>query len=153
MTTIMPNEEQLLSFNEDELILTNRRIHLVDTDKGSDVDLPLEQVNSVKVQRRGYKLLLVPGCLSLLIGASLFGTEYSNQFQVAVIGGIILILFWWVTRKHMIAVASEKGEISNLDVDEMTSEEIAELVDDIQLARTRRLSEITQPAKKGGRVS
>jgi hypothetical protein len=151
MTTIMPNEEQLLTFNEEELVLTTRRIQMADMDRGN-VELPLEQVNSITIRRRGYKLLFVPGCICLLAGASLFGTSYSNQFQVALIAGIILLMFWWATRKRTIAVASEKGGVSNVDVDEMTSEEIASLIDDIEVARNQRLSEIKQGSKNGNKA-
>jgi hypothetical protein len=143
----MPNEEQLFAVNGEELVLTNQRIQMADMDRGN-IELPLEQVHSVTIQRRGYRLLFIPGCISLLIGASLFGTSYSNQFQVALIAGIILLMFWWVTRKRTISVATN-DTVSNVDVDEMTSEEIADLINDIQAARTKRLSEIKQNTKKG----
>ena len=141
MTTIMPGEEQLLAVNEEELVLTTRRIHIDDMDHGS-TDLPLEQVNNVNVERRGYKLLLFSGAICLLLGFTLWAADQASQFQLLLIAGAFQLIFWWATRSRILSVASDKGAVSHFDVDELSDEDISVLVDDIQIARNKRLNEI-----------
>ncbi|RXK83805.1 hypothetical protein [Filimonas effusa] len=141
MTTIMPGEEQLLAVNEEEFVLTTRRIHIDDMDHGS-TDLPLEQVNNVNVERRGYRLLLFSGVICLLLGITLWVADPASQSQLLIIAGVFQLIFWWATRSRILSVASDKGAVSHFDVDELSDEDISVLVDDIQIARNKRLNEI-----------
>lgn len=147
MTTILPGEEQLLAVNEEELVLTTRRIHIDDMNHGS-TDLPLEQVNNVNIERRGYKVLLFSGAICLLIGFSLWGADNNSQFQLLLIAGVFQLIFWWATRTRVLSVASDKGTVSRFDVDELSEEDISGLVDDIQIARNKRLNEIKNQKPK-----
>lgn len=146
MTTIFPGEEQLLAVNEEELVLTTRRIHF-DDNHGS-TDLPLEQVNNVNIERRGYKVLLFSGAICLLIGFSLWVADHTSQFQLLLIAGVFQLIFWWATRTRVLSVASDKGTVSRFDVDELSDEDISGLVDDIQIARNQRLNEIKNQKPK-----
>lgn len=143
MSTILPNEEQLLAYNGSKLVLTNLRIQIADRSRG-DVNFFLENIRSVRAQHKGYSLLLIPGCIALLTGAIMFGTSSRNQFQIAIIAGVIMLLFWWATRRSIITVASDKGIISDVDVDVMSQEEINSVIEDIETAKANRLKELNE---------
>ncbi|BAV09562.1 hypothetical protein SAMN05421788_1011001 [Filimonas lacunae] len=143
MSTILPNEEKLLAYNGSKLILTNMRINIADRRLG-DVNFFLENVRSVTTQHKGYKTMLIGGCTSLLAGGVLLATENTNLFQIFLIAGIIMLLFWWATKRSFISVESDKGIVSDVDVDIMTNEEIQSVIDDIEEARVNRVAELTK---------
>lgn len=143
MSTILPNEEKLLAYNGNDLILTNQRVSIEDRRLG-DVNFFLEHITAVAAVQKGYKVLLVPGCMAVLAGLVLLVTGNTNQFQIALIAGIIMLLFWWATRRSVISIASDKGIVSDVDVDIMTKEEIQSMIDDIEEARISRMKELSR---------
>lgn len=143
MSTILPNEEKLLAYNGNDLILTNQRVSIEDRRLG-DVNFFLEQITTVTAVQKGYKVLLVPGFLAVLAGMVLLVTGNTNQFQMPLIAGIIMLLFWWATRRRVISIASNKGIVSDVDVDIMTRDEIQSMIDDIEEARISRIKELSR---------
>ncbi|GGH82530.1 hypothetical protein HNQ91_005828 [Filimonas zeae] len=143
MSTILPNEEKLLAYNGTDLILTNQRVSIEDRRLG-DVNFFLEHIAAITTAQKGYKVLLVPGCLSVLTGLVLLTAGVSNQFQIFLIAGIIMLLFWWATKKSVLSIVSDKGVVSNVDVDIMTKDEIQSMIDDIEEARQSRIKDLTR---------
>lgn len=143
MSSILPNEEKLLAYNGTDLILTNQRVSIEDRRLG-DVNFFLEHITAITTGQKGYKVLLVPGCLSVLTGLVLLVGGVSNQFQIFLIAGIIMLLFWWATKKSVLSIVSDKGIVSNVDVDIMTKDEIQSMIDDIEEARQSRIKELAR---------
>lgn len=143
MSSILPNEEKLLAYNGADLILTNQRVSIEDRRLG-DVNFFLEHITAITTGQKGYKVLLIPGCLSVLTGLVLLVAGISNQFQIFLIAGIIMLLFWWATKKSVLSIISDKGIVSSVDVDIMTKDEIQSMIDDIEEARQSRIKELTR---------
>lgn len=143
MSSILPNEEKLLAYNGADLILTNQRVSIEDRRLG-DVNFFLEHITAINTGQKGYKVLLIPGCLSVLTGLVLLVAGISNQFQIFLIAGIIMLLFWWATKKSVLSIVSDKGIVSSVDVDIMTKDEIQSMIDDIEEARRSRIKELTR---------
>lgn len=141
MSTILPNEEKLLAFNGSKLILTNMRVSIADRKLG-EVNFFLEHVASITRQNKGYRSLLIGGCTALLAGTVLLVTNNTNLFQIALIAGIIMLLFWWATKRSLITLVSDRGVVSEVEVDIISDEEIQSIVEDIEGAKQERVAEL-----------
>jgi hypothetical protein len=96
---LLPNEEILVSSNQDKVILTNQRIHLSDSEWGKSYQITifLEDISSIEMLYKSNPLLLVLAAVCFLVGLFTPSPGYENNGTLRV-GGfmlsiILLVLF------------------------------------------------------------
>ena len=118
---LLPNEEKLVSSNEDKIILTNHRIHLRDSVWGQSftISIFLEDISSIEIKYKSNIVFMILGVICILGGFYAAG-QGGNLLGGIVIGGIFLAL-WWFTRKHVVSVSSNGGSSTSQGVDRNTA--------------------------------
>ncbi len=70
--------------------------------------------------------------------------SYSNNGQGAMffIIATVLFLLYWFTRRHVISITPDGGKAINFVVSSMSTEQIEDFVNKVQLAKVHRISQI-----------
>lgn len=141
--TLLPNEQELVTSNGNKVILTTHRIQLTDKDWGYSysIEIFLEDISSVEIRYRSNIILLLLGCLGILVGLYLFA-QSNDSVNYGFIAGIILLLIWWFSRRHIISISSDGGSSLNFEVGGMSSYLIEEFVGKVQLAKLNRVNQL-----------
>ncbi|MCX6306490.1 MAG: hypothetical protein NT040_16120 [Bacteroidetes bacterium] len=142
---LLPNEENVLTSNEDKIILTNYRVQMTDSLWGQsfNISIFLEDISSIEVKYRSYPFLILLGVLFVLSGSYLGGQHGGSG---AMTGGIVLgLLFfaaWWFTRKRVISISSDGGSSLNFIVTEMSDDTVADFIYKLSLAKNNRVNQL-----------
>jgi hypothetical protein len=144
---LLPNEEILVSSNSDKLILTNHRIQLTEKSWGQSfsIGIFIEDISSIEVKYKSNTILLLVGILCVLVGFYMSGKSNGNE---EMLGGIflggILILIWWLSRKHVVSITSNGGAKLNFMVQGMGDEKISDFVHNVSLAKQTRVNQLAK---------
>ena len=67
---LLPNEEKLITSNEDKIVLTNHRIQMTDSFWGQSftISIFLEDISSIEIKYKSNILLLILGAICVLGG-------------------------------------------------------------------------------------
>jgi hypothetical protein len=105
---LLPNEQRLVSSNEDKIVLTNQRLHLCDKEWGRSyqVTMFLENIRSVERLYKSNPILLVIAIACAVIGffssfqaaPSIF--QSNHQYWIFAVG--ILFLAGWLMSRHQV---------------------------------------------------
>lgn len=134
---LFPSEEYLVRSNNDRIILTTHRIQLTSKDWGSSYRsiLFLEDISSIEKRSSSLFIALVIG-IFLLVGGMMWANQADiNQINPATISGIILIIVYFLSRKHVVSITPNGGKSLNFEIGQMSDEEVNEFIDKVQLAK------------------
>ena len=139
---LLPNEEKLVSSNEDKIILTNHRIHLTDSVWGQSftISIFLEDISSIEIKYKSTILFIILGVLCILGG--FYASAQGGSFLGGIFLGGIFLALWWFTRKHVVSVSSNGGSSLNFIVQGMADEKISDFVHKISVAKQTRVNQI-----------
>ncbi|WP_305983423.1 hypothetical protein [Roseivirga thermotolerans] len=108
---LIENESIITQSDGGLITLTNLRVLYHDSTWGKAhiVSIMLEKISSVAVRQRSYFLLLVLG-----IGSGVLGVIMINEFNEDLapyffLVGLICIISYLATRKHMVVISSDGG--------------------------------------------
>jgi hypothetical protein len=147
MMKLLPNEEKLVSSNDDKIVLTNHRIQMTDSVWGQSytISISLENISSIEIKYKSNIILLVLGALSVLAG--LYAAS-ENRDSDSMLGGIALGLgffaLWWFTRKHIVSISSNGGSSLDFMVQGMGEERIADFIYKVSLAKQARTNQLAK---------
>jgi hypothetical protein len=139
---LLQNEEVLLSFSSDKILLTNQRIMMKGESwgKSTQIFIFLENISSIEKHYKSNIYFLIVGILIMILGF------FINPFQSLLstgagllIGGIFLAL-WWMSRKYLITVSSKGGSSINFIVDNIDDKVIDNFLWNIQEAELNSLN-------------
>lgn len=142
---LLPFEEQILSSNEEKIILTNQRISMNETDWGNsyNIVLFLEDLSSIETRFKSNVVFLILGCIGILSGLLFFfqgeGQESATIYTITFIAGIILLVVWRFSRRHQICISSNGGSSLNIETERMGSEQVEDFLYAVQSAKAERI--------------
>ena len=140
---LLPNEEKVLTSNDDKIILTNYRIQMMDKEWGQafNISIFLEDISSIEVKYKSHIYLLIIGIICVLAGFYMGGQHSGSN---SLIGGLVLggifIAIWWFTRSHVISIGSDGGSSLNFLVTGMSEDAINDFTDKLSLAKYNRVN-------------
>jgi hypothetical protein len=139
---LLPNEQKLITSNNDKVILTDHRIYMTEKEWGQSYSnsIFLEDVRSIETKYKSYIMFIILGVLFFL--ASIFFAGQTKSGGLFLFGIIICIVFfgtWMLTRKHVISITSVNGTSLNILVKSMSEDAINNFVYRVSLAKQERL--------------
>ena len=147
--TLLTNEYEILSSNENKIILTNQRIHMNEKDWGRSYSITifLENISSIEIRYNSNIIFLVLGIISgLFCAANYFSSDrYSgndNMLGYALIATIFFFLLYWFSKRHVISLSSNGGKPLNFKVSQMKDYAIEDFVDKLQEAKAQRMRDL-----------
>jgi hypothetical protein len=144
---LLPNEERLVSSNQDKVLLTNQRISLSDKEWGRfyHITIFLENISSIENLYQSNPLFAVLSGLSFLIGLMMLGqgrdtngTPIFGAFIVAV----IFLLIWLNSKRQVVTIASLGGTKLNFRVTGMSADQIGGFIDKVLAAQAARVRDL-----------
>ena len=146
--TLLENEVKLDELTE-SVLLTNFRIA---QEHGNlyKISIFLEKISSIQMYRKSKTGLLLFGIFCVIVGAILsVGAIYLPEIyrELRFFGitlplylGIIFIIFFFLTRKHVITISPDGGKDLNIKINrKISSERIEEFITNIQDAKLKRI--------------
>ena len=146
---LFPKEHEILSSNENKIILTNHRIQMNDKEWGrsNSITIFLEDISSMQTLYKSNILWLILGALCLLFSVYSFLTleQYygdTSPIKIAFVLGLIFLALWWFSKRHIISIHSDGGKPLEFLVNRMSDSQIEDFIDKVQLAKAQRINEL-----------
>lgn len=147
--TLHQNEHEILSSNENKIILTNQRIQMNDKEWGRSysVTIFLEDISSMQILYKSNILWIIIAALCLLYSVISFltmGDYYSDtdSIKIAFVLGLIFLALQWFSKRHIISIHSDGGKPLEFLVNRMPDAQIEDFIDKVQLAKAERMNEL-----------
>lgn len=137
-SSLFEGEEILLSSDDKTITLTNKRLRQNESSTGRAhiTSIHLEKISSIEIHYKSWVLILILGIL-LAIGGSLLLTQGESELSTgAYILGGIFVLIYFITRRHLITVASGGGAKINMIAKGMKRENVLDFVNRIENAKS-----------------
>lgn len=130
----LPGEE-LVTESENKLItLTNFRLRYYSSNRGSAyiVSLMLNKISSIEVHYKSLWFLLIIGIV-VIAGGLLAGAQNQGDMMIAgLVIGLVLILIYFLSRKHVVTVSSMGGAKINFETKGMKRETLMNFINKIE---------------------
>lgn len=131
--------EQLITQSDDKtLTLTNQRLRYNSSNYSNAhiVSIMLNNISSIEIHYKSSVLMLIIGVL-LVIGGVIMGASDQGEAFVAGVGlGCLFVLFYFLTRKHVITISSDGGSKINFQTKGMKREILLDFINKIELAKS-----------------
>ncbi|UEG50680.1 hypothetical protein LK994_04235 [Ferruginibacter lapsinanis] len=144
---LLPNERQIVTANDDKIILTNQLIQLNDKSSGNSYQITmfLENISSFEKRYISYPFLLILSVLAILFGAATYingagGDREESPFII--VGGIILLIIWFFTKKHIIKIKSDGGSSLDFVISKMSDELVEDFLYKVSVAKLNRVANL-----------
>jgi len=134
---LLPNEEKLITSDNNNIVLTNYRIQMTDSEWGQSfsISIFLENISSIEIKYKSSIILLILGAISAIASIYLKNPE---GFIICA----ILFAAYWFTRKHIISISSDGGSSLTFLVQGMDDEKINDFVHNVSLAKQTRVNQL-----------
>jgi|GEM_PF-613235 hypothetical protein len=148
--TLLLNEHEVLTSNENQIILTNKRIQMTQKDWGRSykISIFLEDISSTQVLYKSNIVWLVLGIFSLvyfalaLIQNDRFSYYDKAPMQISLVVGLIFLALYWFSRRHIISIHSDGGKPLEFMINRMSDAEIEHFFDKVQSSKHDRMNEL-----------
>jgi hypothetical protein len=142
---LFPDEEILVTSNQDKIVLTSQRVHLNDKEWGRSyqITLFLENISSIENVYKSNPVLLVIAALGLIAG--LVTVDRAYEGGLAFVGftvAVIFLLIWLNSRRHVVTISSNGGAKFNFLVERMDEAQVRDFVDKVQAAKAGRMNQL-----------
>jgi hypothetical protein len=134
--------ERIISQSGDKSItLTNYRIqHFTQSfGKSHYMSIHLQDVSSIEVHYRSFILFLVIGILGTTAAFYFGAMNLGDLFVLSGIIGLLFILIYFLTRKHVVTIASNGGGKVQFFTKGMKKETLFDFIHQIEKAKNMRL--------------
>lgn len=137
-SSLFEGEEILLSSGDKAITLTNKRLRQNESSAGRVhiTSIHLEKISSVEIHFKSWILILVLGILLLIGGViGLIQADKNVSTGAFILGGIFIVIYF-ITRRHLITVASDGGAKINIIAKGMKRENVLDFVNKIENAKS-----------------
>lgn len=143
---LLPNEETLITSNEDKIVLTNNRIQMNDSVWGQSykISIFLEDISSIEIKYKSNVLFLFLGVICILGGLYMGGQSGSEEMIGGLVLGAVLIAIWWFSRKNIISISSNGGSSLNFLIQGMDEDTINDFIHNVSLAKQKRVNQLAK---------
>jgi len=131
------DEQEITRSDNDIVILTSHRIRF--DDSKHVISIMLEKVSSIEVHYRSWLICLLVGILAAAAGLGIGADNNGQAMIVGLVLGAVLILAYFLTRKHVISIASDGGTKINFETRGMKREAILKFINQIEKAKKDQL--------------
>ena len=138
---LLPNEIDIDITNNSGIGLTNYRIYKIDKDLWGNsqmISIFLEDISSIEVKYKNYIILLILAVIVVLYG--FFESHGDLLYSLGLAG--LLVLIWFVTRKHVISIASNGGAVRDNLIAGIGKDSISKFIDQVSLAKFNRVNDL-----------
>jgi len=140
---LLPDEEILVSSNQDTVVLTNQRVHHADKEWGRShqITIFLENISSIEMLYKSNPIFLVVAIFCFLLGFYAMQqtqTNGGNLPTISFVVGVVLLAFWFYSRTRQVSISSNGGGKLNFRVDGMKADAVEEFVDKVIHAKAKR---------------
>lgn len=142
---LMPDEQLLLRAHQGSLLLTTHRLRYQRQSRGQSavVSMLLEELDSCSMIRITFPWLLVCAAACCVAGFAVGLQRGLGQSFIELLGGLLVggvfVIAYLVLQDHKVEIASSSSRIL-LDMDGWPSKEVIGLFDQIEAAKSERLS-------------
>ena len=148
---LLSNEHEILSSNENKIVLTNQRVHLYEKEWGRSysIFIFLENISSVEVRYNSNIIFFVLAIISALFSILTFlnSDRYSSNDNIlgyGVVATIFFIILYWVSRRHVISISSNGGKSLNFQINKMRDDDIEDFIFKVEEAKNQRMQDIVK---------
>lgn len=137
---LFEGEEIISQSNDKQVTLTSHRVYLNSSQFGQAhiASIMLEKISSVEIHYSSWILFLILGGLTAIAGV-LSGANNQGDMMVAGLGVAgIFILLYFLTRKHVVTIASDGGAKINFKTKGMKQETIIAFINQVDKAKNNR---------------
>jgi hypothetical protein len=136
---LLSNEQIISQSTDGSIVLTNQRLASLRSSWGKQdvTTLLLRHVNSFEIHYQHRPLILIIGivfCLVSLIGIYSKGLG-SEEAAVLLIGGLVLVIFYLLTRRHVVSVRTDGGAIIEFATKGMNGHDVIAFINKVQKAK------------------
>jgi hypothetical protein len=147
MENFLLEGEDLISQSPNSVvILTTHRIryNAATSSQAHLVSMMLEKVSSCEVRYHSQPALIVIGTVLALLGSVGFAGNGDTQMMgaLAVTLGIVLILVYISTRRHIVSIASDGGARIGFETKGMKREAVVSFINGIEKAKVERIERL-----------
>ncbi|RFP66401.1 hypothetical protein D0N36_03370 [Hymenobacter lapidiphilus] len=151
MENFLLNGESLITQSPNNVVmLTSHRIryNAASSSYAHLVSMMLEKVSSCEVRYQSHPGLLILGLLVAGLGSLGFAGNGDTQAMAmaAIVIGLVLVLVYFSTRKHIVSIASDGGSRIGFETKGMKREAIVAFVNAIEKAKVKRVEQLQQLA-------
>ena len=142
---LLQNEENILTSNDNSVVLSNLRIymHSISLGRAYTISIFLEDISSIELKYTSVILFLGLAVLCIILGTlGAMNNERSNLFMAGVVFGLIFLALWWFSRKHVISVASNGGSVLNFGVSGMSDASMEDFLYQLSNAKLARVNKL-----------
>ena len=137
--TLLKDEVKLDSLTN-SVLLTNYRILKEHGDKYK-ISIFLEKISSIEMHYKSKILYLILGIIACIAGLIMQGEGAEAGLPLLVVG-IVLVIAFFLTRKHVITVSPDGGKSLDIEVKGISSERVEEFLTNVQEAKLNKVREI-----------
>jgi len=140
---LFEGEKIIVESDDKTITLTSHRIRYSEAvfGKARLISIHLEKVSSVEMRYKSHLLFLFLGFFLIIAGIALGVLSQRPEPLVPGIGlGLLFIIVYWVTRKHVVTISSDGGEKINFQTKGMKSEAHIEFINKIETAKQKLLT-------------
>jgi len=132
---LLANEKTILTSNNNRVVLTDHRIIINDERLGQayGITIFLEDISSIE---NSYKSKLI---YLILAGIIFIGTMYLRMGSYGLLGGLLFLFLWFVTRKHMIVISSNGGSSADILATYVSKQGVKEFIHQVVKAKAERI--------------
>ncbi len=143
---LLLNEEfEVLTSNENKIILTNQRIFLEDKrfSRTYKIFIFLEDISSTQVLSTSQLLWLVLSILSAIICIGSISSGYETNFYPGVSGtcAVVFLISWLLSKTKTISIHPNGGKPLLISVNKMDSVQVDHFIDQIQYQKNERFTQ------------
>ena len=144
---LLPNEERLVSSNQDKVVLTNQRINLSDKEWGRSYQITifLENISSIENLYKSNVIFVLLAAVSFLVGIMTLSEVRGDNGTLtfgSFVAAIFFLILWFSSRRHVVTIASNGGGKLNFTVDGMTAGQVEDFIDKVQAAQAKRITDL-----------
>jgi len=134
---ILDGESIITQSNDKTVTLTNYRIRFQSSGSGKAhiVSILLEKISSIEIHYKSKMFLLIIGILLMVSGLFMGANNMGQVMVLGIVLGGLFILFYLLTRKHVVSVASDGGVKINFHTKGMKRETLLDFVNQIEKAK------------------
>ncbi|MBT2558251.1 hypothetical protein J7E24_10680 [Hymenobacter sp. ISL-91] len=149
MENFLLDGEALITQSPNKVVmLTTHRIryNAASSSQAYLVSVLLEKVSSCEVRYQSNPVLLVIGIIAAVLGA-MWSTGFNGDRELGFLGfivGLMLVLVYFSTRRHIVSVASDGGVRLGFQTKGMKREAVVAFVNAIEKAKVERVEQLQQ---------
>lgn len=135
---LLSGEEILTESNDKTITLTNYRIRYYETRFGhaSLASIHLDKLSAIEMKYKSNLLFLYLGVLAIIAGFIVaIADEHVGDLLIGIIPGIVLFVFYWLTKHHVVHLSSDSGVKIEFKTKGMKNETIVAFINQIEQAR------------------